>query len=320
MTCFYPMQGLKLSSQTKSGKNAIVFVKKSFADSYPDKDRLLVLPCGRCVGCRLERSRQWAIRCEKEIQMVEAAGGGSSFITLTFDDKHLFKRPNPWSLDKTEFPKFMKRLRFRITDPDDKLFFIHREHRVRYFHCGEYGDEGDRPHYHAILFNYYFDDLIYDSVKNGHTLYTSPKLQLLWPYGKCIVGKATFDSCAYVARYIMKKRLGKDAISYYLSRQIIPEYVTMSRRSGIGKTWLDEYLQDVYPSDRIFLSDKKVFCQPPKYFDSVFEIHNPTVCSDIKAARKAKALERAHDNTPERLAVKRKIFLNRTRLLSRRVK
>lgn len=316
MTCFYPMQAMQLDSLTKSGKKHIVFLSDSDARNYPDKGRLLVLPCGRCHGCRLERSRQWGIRCEKEIQTVEAAGGKCCFLTLTISPQELNTRDNPNTLVKADFQNFMKRLRKRVTDPDDKEFYIHKDHRIRYFHCGEYGEESDRPHYHAILFNYYFNDTVLYDIVNGHRLFTSKKLDKVWKLGHATVGSATFESCAYVARYIMKKKFGKQK-SYYSDRNIIPEYVTMSRRKGIGKTWLDEYLQDVYPSDRIFLSDKKVFCQPPKYFDSVFENINPTSYALIKEKRKAKALERADDNTPERLDVKQKILLEKIKILKR---
>jgi hypothetical protein len=64
----------------------------------------LQLPCGQCVGCKLERSRQWAVRCMHEASLYE----NNCFVTLTLDDDHL---PSDGSLDKDIFQRFMKRLR-----------------------------------------------------------------------------------------------------------------------------------------------------------------------------------------------------------------
>jgi len=55
----------------------------------------------------------------------------------------------------------------------------------------------------------------------------------------------------------------------------------MSRRSGIGKEWLDKYLRDVYPNDSIFVRGKMRKVKPPKYYDSVYELTNPEDFSRI---------------------------------------
>lgn len=64
----------------------------------------LLLPCGKCTRCRLEHSRQWAVRCMHELQLHET----SSFVNLTLDEEHY--KP---SLDHADFQLFMKRLRHR---------------------------------------------------------------------------------------------------------------------------------------------------------------------------------------------------------------
>ena len=81
----------------------------------------LELPCGQCIGCRLERSRQWAMRCLHEASLHE----NNAFITLTYDDSNL---PRGGSLDYSDFQKFMKRLRKRIG------------RKVSFYCGGEYGD------------------------------------------------------------------------------------------------------------------------------------------------------------------------------------
>jgi len=100
----------------------------------------LELRCGQCIACRLEKSRQWAVRCMHEASQWD----NNVFVTLTYDDEHL---PEDQGLDVSEFQRFAKRL--RKARPDDK---------VRYFHCGEYGEQLQRPHYHALVFNVDFPD------------------------------------------------------------------------------------------------------------------------------------------------------------------
>ena len=167
------------------------------------------------------------------------------FITLTFSDKELLKRENPLSVDTRDFQKFMKRLR-KYTGK-----------KVRYFHCGEYGDENMRPHYHACLFGLDFEDKYVWMERNGNKLYRSPTLEKIWPFGYSSIGEVNFETAAYVARYVMKKVTGegKDRLKvkecdgelvelkhYQMldkdTGEIIelkPEYTTMSRRPGIGK-------------------------------------------------------------------------------------
>ena len=67
-----------------------------------------LIPCGRCMECRLEYSRQWANR-----QMLEAATSDNNwFLTLTYDDEHLPKNSQGYpTLVKNDVKKFMKDLR-----------------------------------------------------------------------------------------------------------------------------------------------------------------------------------------------------------------
>mgnify|MGYP000188139432 FL=1 len=222
MPCFHPLQGYRARQRSASGKRGIVFNKR---DGWADLP--VTLPCGQCIGCRLERSRQWAIRCVHEASLHNE----NSFITLTYANEHL---PAWNSLDKTTFPKFMKRLRKSLQDK-----------RVRYFHCGEYGDHTGRPHYHALLFGHDFPDKTHWAIRNGNPTWRSQELERLWPFGHSEIGTVTFESAAYCARYITKKVTGHAAREHYemvdkhtgeLGRRE-PEYTTMSRRPGIGKGW-----------------------------------------------------------------------------------
>ena len=100
-----------------------------------------------------------------------------------------------------------------------------------------------------------------------------------------------FESAAYVARYITKKITGPGAEAHYGDR--VPEYVTMSRRPGIGKGWYDKYRSDVYPCDSVTLRGGREM-KPPKAYDRYFEVDFPEEMRKLKFKRietaKAKAL------------------------------
>ena len=258
-------------------------------------DLPVTIACGQCIGCRLERSRQWAIRCVHEAQLHDA----NSFITLTYDEKHL---PDGPSLDKKHFQLFIKRLRKEI-----------KPIKIRYYHCGEYGSNYGRPHYHACIFGYDFPDKTLWSIKKSIRLYRSALLERLWPQGLSSIGNVTFESAAYVARYITKKYLGPDAAKHYERvdtdtgeiTSITPEYTTMSLKPAIGKTWYEKYSTEVYPSDEIILRGKRM--KPPRYYNGLFELQDPRQMATIKKSRIRKARKNAADTTTARLLVREKI-------------
>lgn len=301
MPCFKPLQAWAIKSAS-TGKKILQFSDPNSPNWEP-----LTLPCGQCVGCRLERSRQWAIRCVHEASLYE----NNCFITLTFNDENLLKRDNPMSLDVRDFQKFMKRLRKEFGNG------------IRFYHCGEYGDRYSRPHYHACLFNFTFPDLLLWKEVNGFRLYTSEILSRLWPYGYSSVGSVTFESAAYVARYIMKKITGKSADEFY---QFIdfdsgewyrrkPEYTTMSRKPGIGSGWFDKWgMVDTYPNDYVVMRGRKM--RPPRYYDTKLDADFLDV---IKSSRLEKVLEFTEDQTYRRLIDREKCAIAKLRLFSRNV-
>lgn len=182
----------------------------------------------------------------------------------------------------------MKRLR--------KHFYGNQKGKVRYFHCGEYGDQLGRPHHHACLFNIDFPDKELWKTREGVRLYTSKTLEKLWPYGHSTIGEVTFESAAYVARYVVKKITGEPAAAHYNGR--LPEYCTMSRRPGIGRNWLEKFHDDVYPKDFIVIRGKK--SKVPKYYNKCYELTNPDDYGTTKALRICNA--RGNPNfVPERL-------------------
>lgn len=275
MPCYHPLPAWYARERNPSGKRGVVF------NAQGGTKGKLQLPCGRCIGCRLERSRQWAVRCVHEAQMWER----NCFITLTYRPEDL---PPGGSLVPEHFVLFMKRLRSRFDD-----------HTIRFFHCGEYGDQFDRPHHHAILFNHDFDDKVLFSQREGVKLYTSQVLSELWRFGFCTIGDCSFESAAYIARYSLKKVHGERAAEHYAGRK--QEYLTMSRRPGIGYKWLVKYQDDVYPSDSVVV--RGVACKPPKYYDKVLEDADSARYRAYKFVRAAAAAKNP-DGTGSRLIVR----------------
>lgn len=286
MPCYHPLEAF----QTAAGD--VVFVEGL---RRHDVVRTLSLPCGRCIGCRLERSRQWAMRCLHESSLSER----NSFVTLTYDDDHL---PAGGSLVYPDFQRFMKRLRKAAGVP------------VRFFMCGEYGDELGRPHYHALLFGLDFPDQYYWKTVNGAKYYRSPSLEGLWRFGDSLVGALTFESAAYCARYCVKKVNGPDADDHYQGRA--PEFAHMSLKPGIGARWLERWRSDVYPHDFVVVNGKEV--KPPKYYDRLFRRVEPDVFEDLQFLREQDGRSRFLDNTPERLEVREVVHEARASFLVRK--
>lgn len=268
MPCYRPLQGYRVKSgKSDSGKWGI-----TFNPSQGFTDLKVNVPCGQCIGCRLEKSRQWAMRCVHEMKQHEF----NCFITLTFDDHHKHAQG---SLVKSDFQNFMKRLRKNT------------KQKIRYFHCGEYGEQLERPHHHAILFGYDFPDKKYFKRSRGNNLYTSEILNKAWQgQGYNLIGEANFETAAYCARYIMKKMTGPGADEYYGDR--IPEYTTMSRRPGIGKTYYEKYKDEIFPDDFVIMRNTKM--KPPKYYENILDADHPKLLEQIKANREKQA-KRAED-------------------------
>lgn len=303
MPCFSPLTAYQAAMPDTKGKRQVIFNKQKAFDH-----REIKLPCGQCIGCRLERSRQWAIRCMHEAQMHKQ----NCFITLTFSPEELAKRPNQWSLDVREFQLFMKKLRKKFGKG------------IRFYHCGEYGEKNKRPHYHACIFGFDFPDKkLWKLTPTGHRLYVSAELEKLWPQGFSTIGDVTFESAAYVARYIMKKITGSNAEDHYEwiddatgeIRNLKPEYNTMSRRPGIGRSWLEKYTSDVYPRDYVIVNGKK--CRPPKYYDGVLKTDRPYEFDEILHNRQKNAEKHVDNNTPERLKVREAVQKAKLKLLPR---
>jgi hypothetical protein len=295
MACTKPLQAWR------SPAGDIVFYDKGGGDA-------LELPCGQCIGCRMDRAKAWSIRCMHEAAMHDK----NCFITLTYNNENLPKRG---MLEYRDFQLFMKRLRKQAKN-------------VRFYMCGEYGDQDGRPHFHALLFNWDFPDrVLWKKTGAGERLYRSAILEDLWRYGYSSVGDVTMKSAGYVARYVMKKVNGDAAKHHYYAGHddetgeclwAPAEFNRMSLKPGIGQAFFDKYYEDIYPEGKVVLEGgKKV--KPPRFYDLKYKALYPDKFEEVQQARILKALEHRADNTPERLAVKEEVLKARVKNLVRSI-
>lgn len=308
MPCYHPLIGLPKGIRPDTGKMQYLikpWPKGVQSTAELGYDGCVQIPCGRCIGCQLERSRQWANRCLLELEYHDSA----YFVTLTYNDDAVPRvlytddatgeAHEAMSLRKKDFQLFMKRLRRAF--PNDK---------IRFFAAGEYGGSTYRPHYHAILFGLHLDDLeLYKPSKDGFNYYTSKKFQKVWDsscfsgrlvYNECegsttplatrgfaVVANVSWDTCAYVARYVTKKLVGFDG-EFYARHNLEPPFSLMSRKPGIGRQYYDEH-EDLYDFTYINVATEdggKKF-RPPKYFDRLKSLDDPKAYEQMVAERRS---------------------------------
>lgn len=306
MPCFHPIDAYRSAVRGETGKYGITFNSKQAL--IENLGSAFQLPCGKCIGCRIDRSRQWAVRCMHEAQMHPA----NCFLTLTYDEKKL---PDDYSISLDHYQKFLKRLRISVAQP------------LRFFGCAEYGSEEGahpfQPHYHFLIFNYRPTDLKLQSRKKNIPLYTSEHIQKLWKYGYSTVGEVNYQTAAYCARYVIKKIGGDKAAEHYTRvhpvtgkiSQVKPEFATQSRRPGLGASWLAEFKADIYPSDFVVVDGKK---HPiPKFYTRQLQEEEQT---RLKRERNKSARLRQADNTHKRLRDREQVQLSRVSALKRNLK
>lgn len=228
-------------------------------------------------------------------------------LTLTYDDEHL---PKDGSLVKDEVPRFVRSLRKRGV-------------RTRYFQSGEYGDEGNRPHYHACLFGFDFPDKREGPPsRSGAAQFFSPLLDQVWGKGRASIGELNFDSAAYVARYVCKKVTGSRAAEHYERVnpltgelcQVQAEFATMSRRPGIGASWFAKYGAEVFPSDEVIV--RGVPTRPPRFYERRL---GEEALASVKSARLRDSVKRISEGSAERLHVREVCARSRLNLFGRGV-
>lgn len=287
MPCYSPLKGYYIR---KDGQSSFTFKRKD----APFDANLMEISCGQCIGCKIQRSKDWSIRCVNEMHHHQ----NNAFLTLTYSPEHM---PSDQGLRKEHLQKFFKRYRKFLSNTAQKP-------KIRYYACGEYGDQKARPHYHALIFGHDFQDKYAWTKINGNTYYRSPQLEKLWKYGTSLIGEANIGTACYIAKYVTKKINGDQAEETY-SRvdtttgeitQIIPEYTVMS--TGIGREWLDEFKYDLYKG---FITHDGVKFKIPRYYMERIGKTNEVLQDKIKS-NISKAMADKETETWERLLAREK--------------
>ncbi|QCQ84990.1 replication initiator protein [Blackfly microvirus SF02] len=333
MPCYHPMR----ARQATPGAQPTILKKTDLTSPWNIK-----LPCAKCWGCRLERSRQTAVRLMHEAQLHKK----KCFITPTYDDEHLPIIGETSSQSLTVSPSSRLGLPHRLDNAHTRKAHAHEDqtrvatlqprhlqlftkrltedvrrktglqkNALRYYACGEYGDLTNRPHYHLAVFGEDFsDDRVEWKRSNGNQLWRSSRLTKLWSMGDIDIGELTFESAAYIARYLMKKVNGHKAHEHYKRTDengndfwIEPEFCRMSRRPGIGNLWFQEYARDVFPQDYVIINGKK--SKPPRYYDKLLQALEPLEAEAIKLQRKEDAKLKEDDDSYIRRRAKEKVAI-----------
>lgn len=289
MACFGAMYGYYSKDVNPSGRRSITFSKAKSLSGVR-----IMIPCGECIGCRMQQRKQWAVRCLHEKRLHQQ----SAFVTLTYGDAYL---PKDGSLRLRDLQLFMKRLRSV------------RPTGLRFFACGEYGDTTKRPHYHVLLFNTDFPDMRRARLSpSGQPLYKSSELDGLWPVGDNLIGTVDNRSCAYVAGYVMKK---VGSTEDYGIRE--PEFRVMSRRPGLGYKWFLKYMDEAYKADSVIVEGREVGV--PRFYDVKFAESFPERMKELKRERKRSALfDHPEELTKDRMLARERFELSKQAFFNRR--
>ena len=293
MPCYRPIEGYRRADGAVS-----------FRRDGKTTGQLVTVPCGQCIGCRLDRAKGWAIRCVHESKQHD----DNAFLTLTYDDDNL---PYGNTLVPQHHTDFMKRYRKKCG-------------KLRFYMVGEYGEETSRPHYHYLIFGHQFEDrYLFNLSKSGEPQYRSPTLEKLWPYGHATIGELTYESAAYCARYALKKFSGdgqEEHYAYvhpctgeYIKRE--PEFARMSNRPGIGADWFEQFGTTDLEGDYIAFQGRKL--KVPPYYDKLLERVDEFKLDIIKQNRRAKFRRHKADNTRERLDDREKVVTHNLKRLKR---
>lgn len=302
MGCYHPIAMYwKIGRYTADGKKELtmkspILYKTKWGELLPDPTwEKIDIPCGKCIGCRLEYSRQWAQRIQKEASLYSQ----NWFLTLTYDPEHL-----PWidslntetgeyilgnPLVPKHMTKFMKDLR--------RYWEHHFKHYgIRFYLAGEYGDKYERPHYHICLMNFPIQEEMLEFYKHnelGDSIFKCEIIEKIWGKGQIAIGSLTWQSAAYVARYIIKKQKGPSSEAWYHSKGQIPEFTRMSRRPGIARDWYETHKEEIYKNDEVFVPKRggAIRLKPASYFDRLYDLEQPEQMRKIKEKRKQTAIK-----------------------------
>lgn len=277
MSCTNPFitygtqKGLQAEKRTFYNKKQwIEFINENYNGDY-------MLPCRKCLSCKMENARQWALRSQLEI---ESNPGNNWFITLTYNNQNVpMNKNNSLTLKDDDLSNFINTLRVSM--------FRKKKKKFKYLAGSEYGSRTFRPHYHLCIFSLELDDLVPTGKKNdmGQPYFSSKYIEQIWGKGNVIIGEVNYESAGYVARYTFKKQTKMD----YKKLEIEPEKLRMSK--GIGQKYFEDNYEHIYDYDNLYVQagGKVKNSPPPRYYDRLLEKVNPLMLEMVKADRVKKA-------------------------------
>lgn len=197
--------------------------------------------------CLRAKAFEWATRVLHEMNYHPL----NVFATLTYDDDHL---PKDGSISKEEAQRFLKRFRRRLDGRS-----------IKYYMCGEYGENTYRPHYHLIMFNVGFCDF------KPHPLVRGFYIHDAWPHGHIFLGSVEAASIRYVSNYVTKKR-------HRPNLKVEKPFQLQSQ--GIGKQFaLDNSDQII---DNLDITINGVHVSIPRYYKKLLDIETERLLDNRK--------------------------------------
>lgn len=280
MPCYHPLIAIPTGNLRKNGKQYLRIEKLEKSDDVKKikESGSYIIPCGHCIGCRLDYSRSWADRMMLELEDTKKA----VFLTLTYNNENLtILTDNETGVDvptlnKRDCQLFMKRLRKE-----------YGEFKLRFFLAGEYGDKTKRPHYHCIIFGLSLGDIgdivYFGKNELGDNYYISKKLERIWNKGFVLAADVSWKTCAYVARYVTKKVNGLLYDELYGSSGRVNCFSLMSRKPGIGALYLEKHPDCLdFNSINLSTSEGGLEIRIPKYYYKQLNRENSILYDPVK--------------------------------------
>lgn len=304
MTCYHPKYRIEVTGKWEKAQDghlyhpAIIVPADNVNERLEEYDKFnlnynkTIIPCRKCIGCRLDYSRDWANRGYLE---AKTNPNHNYFITLTYDDEHLpidekittkegktYERNETWkgNLKPERLSKFIHDIR--------QYFERNYTHKsIKYIACGEYGEQNERPHYHIILFNCPFPiDTFYNTKIIDKQYFSQNKIiERYWKDGISNISTANWSTIAYVCRYVTKKLYGNNADDERAKKGQIAEFIRVSK--GIGKKYWDENKETILETDSITIQNGSGVhtTKPPKYYTRLLKKENPKMYENLKTKR-----------------------------------
>lgn len=271
MPCYHPKYAIIDGVNPDTGKDHLTIIPGATYESMHSDpalaSRLVTLPCGQCIGCRIDYSREWSARCCMELPYHKS----SYWCTFTYDDEHL---PIDYYCN---FDGCYVGASTNIRDVQLLVKRLRKDgQQIRYFGCSDYGGSTYRPHYHIMLFGLVLDDLrpMYQ-FNPGYRYYLSDYLSHRWGLGNVIIGEANHLTASYTAKYMCSKLKGF-AASWYTIHAMDPPRALMSRRPGIGQRYFLDHPQVLdYKYFNLPQADGAYRVYLPRYFKRLESLADP---------------------------------------------